>query len=155
MTLIQKIKSYFKKYEFYSWKEFSWDDYNLKFRDLTDEMLLDIGSYIKHNLPESSQIGNDRHRLHEQKGIECKSLDELLPLIREIIAADFNQTSRESVENNWEFQYFLSQHKICKNTICISNGLRAKDGINGNCIYPLASVRKHKNSYFCWNHLGT
>ncbi|HEX8269045.1 MAG TPA: hypothetical protein VF581_04060 [Flavobacterium sp.] len=154
MNLIRKIKSYFVKHEWHSWKDFHWDNYDLKFKSLDEETLLDIGNYIKHNLKESQQIGNNRHRLRENSGIECKSLNELLPLLKEIIIADYSETASESLVYNWDFRYFISPHILCENTICISNGLRAKDGSTGNCIYPVASVRKFDDRYFCWNHLA-
>jgi len=154
MNLIQKIKSYFIKNQFYAWKDFQWEKYDLKFTNLNEEILVEIGSFIKNNLNDSEEIGNLRHRLKENRGIECKNLDELLPLIRQIITTDYKQTFHESIQHNWEFQYFVSEHTLCANTICISNGLKSKSGTTGNCIYPLASIRKHNNAYFCWNHLG-
>ncbi len=154
MSLIRKIKSYFIKYEFNTWKDFSTDQYDLKFGKLNDEILLDIGSYIKNNLRESKQVGNKRHRLKEDNAISCRSLDELLPEIRTIINKDYRETAAESVLYNWDFQYFLSEHAMCENTICISNALKANNTPSGNCIYPLASVRKVNDVYYCWNHLG-
>ena len=154
MSLIRKIKSYFIKYEFSSWKDFDRNNYDLKFSMMDDEILLDIGSYIKNNLKESRQIGNKRHRLKDTSAIECRSLDELLPVIRDIIKKDYRETSVESILHKWDFQYFLSEHSQCENTICISNALTATASQNGNCVYPLASVRKYNNSYYCWNHLG-
>lgn len=153
MTLIQKIKSYFIKRRFHLWNDFHWDGHDLKFHSVNNETLLDIGSYIKNNLEESTEIGNKRHRLIEAKGIKCATLNELLPLLREIITADFKQTSIESMFHDWEFEYFVGRHALCENTICISNGLRDRDGQGGHCVYPLATVRKHDNHYFCWNHV--
>ncbi|HEY0092232.1 MAG TPA: hypothetical protein VGB43_07080 [Flavobacterium sp.] len=153
MNLIQKIKSYFIKYDFCTWQDFHWDKYELKFDSLNEEILLDIGSFIKHNLNSSDQIGNERHRLKEDKSIQCASLDQLLPLIKDIITKDYKVTFNESIRYNWDFRYFVSEHLQCENTICISNGLKSKSGSTGNCIYPLATIRKHNNTYFCWNHL--
>ena len=152
MKLNQKIKSYFIKYQFNSWKNFHWDDYDLKFRLLDEEILVDIGSYIRNNLSASETIGNQRHRLKEHLGIKCSSLDDLMPLIRDIIIVDYSETSIESIQHNWDFQYFVSKHSLCVDTICISNGLMSRQD-SGRCIYPLASVRKHDDSYFCWDHL--
>ncbi len=155
MSLIRKIKSYFiSRNEFNSWKDFTTDDYDLKFRKLDEEILLDIGSYIKNNLRESKQVGNKRHRLKETSAISCDSLDELLPQIKHILAKDFRETSTESVLYNWDFEYFLSEHSMCENTICISNALKANNTPSGRCVYPLASVRKVNNVYYCWDHLG-
>lgn len=153
MNLIQKIKSYFIKYDFCTRENFNWDRYDLKFSMLNEEILLDIGSFIKHNLGSSDQIGNERHRLKEDRSIQCKSLDQLLPLLKDIINSDYKETYDESIRYNWEFRYFVSEHLQCENTICISNGLKSKNGTSGNCIYPLATIRKYDNSYFCWNHL--
>ncbi|RZJ34431.1 MAG: hypothetical protein EOO51_09490 [Flavobacterium sp.] len=152
MHLIKKIKSYFLKYEFSSWKDFQWDNYEISFREINDDVLLEIGIFLKKNLNESAQLSNKRHRLKEESALECSTLDELLPLLQEIIASDFSETYRESLQYNWEFKYFVSEHANCKNTICISNGLRSTAKM-GNCIYPLASIRKHQGNYYCWNHL--
>jgi hypothetical protein len=154
MNLIQKIKSYFLNYEFYSWKDFSWDDYELNFISVNDETLVDIGHYLIHNLDESSRIGNRRYRLSEDAASEFRSLDELLQHIREIIARDYRETSVESRNHDWDFRYFVNHHPLCGNTICISNGLRSRSGNTGNCIYALISIRKYNNRYYCWNHLG-
>ncbi|HEX9980988.1 MAG TPA: hypothetical protein VGB50_10545 [Flavobacterium sp.] len=155
MNLIQKIKSYFVKNEFGSWRNFNSDGYDLKFKSIDDETLLDIGSYIKKNLEESEQIGNKRHRLKENFSIECPSLDELLPLLKEIIRNDYQETFVESLAYNWDFRYFVGEHSMCRNTICISNVLSGANGNSGNCIYPLASIRKYNNKYYCWNHLSS
>jgi len=153
MNLIQKIKSYFIKYDFCARQDFHWDAYEVKFRTLNEEVLLDIGNFIKKNLNASDQIGNERHRLKEDRSIECSSLDQLLPLIKEIINTDYDITLNESIQHNWDFRYFVSEHLLCENTICISNGLKSRNGTPGNCIYPLATIRKYNNTYFCWNHL--
>jgi len=154
MKLIRKIKSYFIKHELHAWRDFCADKFDLKFRKLDEEVLLEIGHYIKSNLRESKQVGNKRHRLKEEAAIACPSLDQLLPVIRNIINTDYRETSAESVLYNWDFQYFLQEHKQCENTICISNALRANNTPSGNCIYPLATIRKVNNVYYCWNHLG-
>lgn len=154
MNLIQKIKSYFIKYEFYSWKDFNRDEFDLRFTLLNDEMLLDIGSYFKNNLAESKQIGNKRHRLKDELANCCASLDELLPLIKNIVDADYKETLAESIEYKWDFEYFVGAHKRCENTICISNSLTSLTGPNGTCVYPLATIRKYNGNYYCWNHLN-
>lgn len=152
MNLIQKIKSYFIKYEFYSWKDFNRDDFDLKFTALDEEMLVDIGSYLRNNLAESKQIGNKRHRLNDELAVRCDSLDELLPLIKDIIHFDYNETLLESIEHKWDFQYFVGAHKRVENTLRISNSLTSLNGPNGTCVYPLATIRKYNGSYYCWNH---
>ena len=153
MHLIQKIKSYFLRYEFSSWKDFRWDDYEISFCEVNDDLLLEIGSYLKNNLQETAQLSNKRHRLREESATKCDTLDELLPLLQEIVAADFAETILESREYNWEFRYFVNEHAKCKNTICISNGLHSTQKM-GNCIYPIASIRRYKGKYYCWNHLA-
>ena len=153
MNRIQKIKSYFIKHEFYSWKGFDWNNFDLKFKVLDDEMLLDIGNYVKSNLGESSQIANNRHRLKENLAVSCESLDELLPFIEKIVTMDYEHTLPESIEHHWDFQYFINEHQLCENTLCISNVLKANNGSDGNCVYPLISIRKYNNIYYCWNHL--
>ncbi|HEX8561902.1 MAG TPA: hypothetical protein VF676_02875 [Flavobacterium sp.] len=152
MTLIQKIKTYFIRNEFCSWKNFHWDDYEFTFQILTEESLLDIGLYVKENLEPSKQIGNKRHRLLENKSVKCESLDELLPVLRDIIRNDYSETVVESVKYKWDFRYFVARHERCENTIRICNGLRTTEGSQGNCIYPLATIRKYNGNYYCWNH---
>ena len=152
MTLIQKIKTYFIRNEFVSWKHFDLDTYDLKFGKLDTEILLDIGIYIKRNLENAKQIGNKKHRLDESSSTKYESLDGLLPVIEKILHSDFMETSAESIQYKWEFQYFVSPHERCENTIRICNSLRTTEGANGNCIYPLATIRKFNDHYYCWNH---
>ena len=152
MTLIQKIKTFFIKNDFGSWKDFRWDQFDFQFQKLNDETLLDIGNHVKFNLKPSRQIGNKRHRLPETAAIKCTNLDALLPLIKQVITEDYRETLAESLTYNWEFNYFLCEHPRCENTIRICNGLRSKDETPGNCIYPLITIRKFNGHYYCWNH---
>ena len=153
MDRIQKIKAYFTKYDFYTWKDFDWNDYDLRSKTVNDSFLLDIGLYVRDNLKEVEEIGNKRHRLKEEDTICCNSLDDLIPLLRVIIQQDYKQTAADSIKYNWDFQYFVSEHSKCENTICVFNGLREKEKPSGNCVYPIASIRKYRNKYYCWNHL--
>ncbi len=152
MTLIQKIKTFFVKNDFGSWKNFRCDRYEIVFRKLDNEVLLDIGNYIKKNLKPSRQIGNKRHRLPEHASTRCGDLDSLLPIIREVIINDYYETLVESQTYNWDFTYFVAEHERCENTIRICNMLRSKDEKPGNCIYPLITIRKINGQYYCWNH---
>ncbi|HMI06255.1 MAG TPA: hypothetical protein VK528_01815 [Flavobacterium sp.] len=154
MNLIHKIKSYFIRHDFHLWKDFDYDGYELKFIELDEETLLEIGHFIKKNLNESAKAYDDRFRLKESTVTICESLDELLPLIREAIRADFKETTIQSLEHNWQFQYFVNDHNSSKNTICVSNGLTSIDGSAKNCIYTVASIRKYKNKYYYWNSLN-
>ena len=151
MTLIRKLKTYFINNDFYSWRHFQSNQYELKFDRLTDEILLDMGVYIKSTLESSDEIGNVRHRLHEKTGRKCADLDQLLPFLQKIIDGDYQETCAESQAYNWEFTYFVARHERCENTIQIRNGLRTRDS-KGNCIYQLATVRKFDGNYYCWNH---
>ena len=153
MDRIQKIKAYFTKYDFYTWKDFDWNNYDLRSKTPNESFLLDIGLYVRDNLTSSEAIGNKRHRLKAEVAIACNSLDDLIPLIDEIIRQDYKQTSVDSVKHNWDFQYFVTEHNKCENTICIFNGLREKEKPSRNCVYPIISIRKHQNKYYCWNHL--
>jgi hypothetical protein len=150
MHLIKKIKSYFTKYEWHSWKDYDSDYYPIKFCEMSDETILDIVSYINRSLQESPVVGNSRHRLKEEKAIRCKNLDHLMLLIRSIIETDFAETKAESLLYSWDFKYVVGEHQACRDTICISNVLTSK---SGNCIYALASIRKSEVAYFLWNHL--
>ncbi|MBF0694215.1 MAG: hypothetical protein IR153_04060 [Flavobacterium sp.] len=151
MHLIKKIKSYFKKYEWHSWKDFDSSEYDIKFTKLDSEITLDIVKFIQQNLTESDEIGNKRRRLHQDKSIKCDSLDEVMSIVTRIIEADHIETSAESKLYNWQFQYVVGEHQSCSQTICISNVLTSK---TGNCIYAIASIRKHHSGIYLWNHLG-
>lgn len=150
MTLIHKIKSYFVKHEFHLWKDFSYGKYALRFGEPSEDILLEIGSFIKDNLVESAQAYDEKFRLKEKTAIMCDSLDELLPLIRKAITADYPETLAQSREYNWQFQYFLNNHHSSKDTICVSNGLTSNEQLSKNCIYTLASIRKFEGKYYCW-----
>ena len=150
MHLIKKIKSYFTKYDWHSWKDYDSDKYPVKFREMSDETILDIVSYINRSLQEAPEVGNSRHRLKEDKAISCKNIDQLMLLIRSIIETDFAETVAESQLYSWDFQYVVGEHQACPDTICISNVLTSK---SGNCIYALASIRKSDVLFHLWNHL--
>lgn len=152
MKLIQKIKTFFIKNDFGSWKNFRWDRYEIVFNQVNDDILLDIGSYIRANLNQSRQIGNKRHRLAENASTRCADLDSLLPIVSDIIKNDYAETVVESQTYNWDFSYFVAKHERCENTIRICNVLRSKDENPGNCIYPLITIRKFNGHYYCWNH---
>ena len=153
MNRIQKIKAYFTKYDIYTWKEFDWNDYDLKSKTPDNAFLLDVGIYIRNTLTASEEIGNKRHRLKESAAISCNSLDDLIPFLKEIVLKDYRQTIVESNIHNWDFHYFVSEHQKCANTICLFNALKERNKFARNCVYPIASVRKYQNNYFCWTHL--
>ncbi len=153
MNRIQKMKAYFSKYDFYAWKDLDLTDSDLK-SDLPDDVfLLDVGIFIKNTLTSANEIGNKRHRLKEEHAIACASLDELIPFLTDILKQDYTQTAIDSVDNNWDFQYFVRKHRKCENTICLYILLKEIGKMHANCIYPIVSVRKYLDTYYCWNHL--
>src|SRR5690606_39270393 len=110
------------------------------------------GNYIKKTLKPSRQIGNKRNRLPEQSGIKCNDLDSLLPIIRDAVKKDYNETVIESHAYNWNFSYFVAEHERCENTIRICNVLRSREETPCNCMYPLITIRKFNGNYYCWKH---
>lgn len=151
MHLIKKIKSYFKKHEWHSWRDFDSSQYNLKFTKLNQDATLDLVNYISANLANSKEIGNKKRRLPQEKAIKCESTNDLISMLTQIIEADYTETLAESKMHNWQFQYVVGRHRSCVDTICISNVLTSK---SGNCIYAVASIRKHNSTLYLWNHLG-
>ena len=47
MKIFEKIAEFFRKKEFYSFDDFQIENYEIRFKELNDQILLDIGNYIK------------------------------------------------------------------------------------------------------------
>lgn len=152
MKLIQKIKTFFIKNDFHSWKDFDLDKYEIKFEQISDEILIDMAVFITNNLTDAKQIGITKHRLNESAAQQFGSINALLTLVRQQVQADCRETTIESLTYNWNFQYFMGFHERCENTIRICNVLRSNDGTPGTCVYPIITIRKFEGNYYCWNH---
>ncbi len=152
MRLIQKIKSYYIRHEFYLWQDFNPSRGGLSFIEADDEVLMDIGRFIKQEIIPAKEAACDRHRLLLGTALTMDSIDEVLLLIRSIINADLEETKIESGLYNWDFYYQCDLHPKCDNTITISTVLKSNDK-KGYCVYNVASVRLSNEVYYCWSHL--
>jgi|GEM_PF-6559373 len=154
MKIFEKIAEFFRKKEFYSLDDFQIENYEIRFKELNDQILLNIGNYIKKNIQESKSIEDSKDKLFKRHAKCCNSLDELLPLIKSAVEQDYKDTVVESLENNWDFQYYLNEYFLNDKTICIHNVLSSSiDEKIGSCIYPILSIKKFNGEYYFWLHL--
>ncbi|NMH27114.1 hypothetical protein [Flavobacterium silvaticum] len=152
MKLPQKIKSYFARYGFHSWKEMDWNEKQSAFTYPEEENLLEIGSLLR-QLDNAETPDNPKLRMNRKSARIFDSLDDLIPWLRAVILEDLKETSLESDEHGWDFRYFTQKHNSCQDTICICNGLNSKIETGQNCIYAMASIRKFEGKYYGWSNV--
>lgn len=56
MKLFEKIAEFFRKNESYSLYDFQIEDYEIRFKELNDQILLDIGNYIKKKISRNLKV---------------------------------------------------------------------------------------------------
>lgn len=150
--LIDKIKSCFARRALYCWQDLNRKSFLTSIAAPTTEALLDIGMLLKNTLPETNELGNSRYRMHPEKAILCRDLNELIPALKQILQLDFEESSLDAMVHNWEFLYALHPHSSCSRTFCISNLLRQRSGKKRQCLYRVVSVQKHNGCFYLWNH---
>ena len=154
MKIFEKILEFFRKKEFYSIDDFQIENYEIRFKELNEQILFDIKNYVKKNIQESKSIEDSKNKLFKGHAKLCNSLDELLSLIKNAVEQDYRETVIENIKNNWDFQYYLSEHLLNNKTICLHNSLSSSiDNKLGRCIYAIFSIRKFKGNYYFWLHL--
>ena len=146
MNIIEKIKEFFRKKEYIEIKDFDLKKFDVRFKEIDEEKLIDISSYIKSHLKNSNNL-KVREALNVNESQEFKKFNNLILKIDQIIKDDFKETFTQSEKMNWEFYYFLENKN---GNIFINNSLTKRDQTIGNVIYSLAIIRKFNNSYFLW-----
>jgi hypothetical protein len=146
MNIIEKIKEFFRKKEYIEIKDFDLKKFDVRFKEIDEEKLIDISSYIRKHLNNSNNLKVEES-LNENESQEFKKFDNLILKIDQIIKDDFKDTFTQSEKMNWEFCYFLENKN---GNIFINNSLTKGDQTIGNVIYSLAIIRKFNNSYFLW-----
>ncbi|TQI71154.1 hypothetical protein JM79_2080 [Gramella sp. Hel_I_59] len=147
MNIIEKIKEFFRKKEYIEIQDFDLKKYDVRFKEIDEEKLIDISSYIKKHLKNSNNLKVDE-TLNENESQEFKKFDNLISKIDQILRDDFNETFSQSEKMSWEFCYFIENKN---GYIFINNSLTKTDQTIGNVIYSLAIIRKFNNSYFLWD----
>jgi len=148
MKLQHKIKSYFKAHDFHLWKDLRFDN-GLNFVHPTDEILIEIASCLNHMKP-CATLEDKRFRMKENSAIVFDSIDKLTPWLLKVLKADFDETSRESIDYGWEFRYEFKPHKTSTDSFCLSTALTSVRKRNSHCVYTLVSIRKFSGRYYCW-----
>src|SRR5690606_24120284 len=150
MNLFKKIRDHFSK-DWIETPDFSWNNYEIQFELLEDEHLVEIASMCRMKLT-NEEVYNNKNDLKVAESIICKSLDSLMPVVKQIWETDYFDTQKESSEKGWVFRYYADFDKRT-NRISINNVLTAADGSIGNVIYSLIVIKKIKNQYYCWDLL--
>lgn len=153
MKIIQRLKEYFSKKEYYSCDGYEFENPSLSFKILDTEKLLDLSKYISHYLEISESIADKKNNLIQKFAIECDNLDELLNHIKDNVDTDYGETLSEAKEANWEFEYFTNTYFLNKQTLCVYNRLSYKNGKGGNMTYPVLSIRRQNDKFYFWSHL--
>jgi len=146
MNIIEKIKEFFRKKEYIEIQDFDLKKYDVRFKEIDEEKLIDISYYIKKHLKNSNNLKVDES-LNENESQEFKKFDNLISKIDQILRDDFSETFSQSEKMSWEFCYFIENKN---GNIFINNLLTKRDQTIGNVIYSLALIRKFNNSYLLW-----
>ncbi len=146
MNIIEKIKEFFRKKEYIEIQDFDLKKYDVRFKEIDEEKLIDISSYLKKHLKNSNNLKVDG-TLNENESQEFKKFDNLISKIDQILRDDFKETFSQSEKMSWEFCYFIENKN---GNIFINNSLTKSDQTIGNVVYSLAIIRKFNNSYFLW-----
>jgi hypothetical protein len=150
LNLFRNIKNLFFRSKFYHDVNFNLNDYEIKFRELTENNLLDIGNYIIKNIKTVTSVEDLKNQLTKEDMVFCETIDNLLITVQKIIHKDYLTLLAESEINDWDFHYFIRTNILNEETISVYTALTKRGNAKGHAIYTLLSIRKWKEHYYCW-----
>ena len=154
MSLIQNIKSFFIKENYYVLEDFNLDDEDVKFQYPDSEAILNIKKGLDVFIKPVNVIKDDKKTgLLVKNAFTFKGIDNTLIKLKEIILEDYADTKKEAEEQGWNFNYFICDTPLVKNAALISVSITYKDSPQSGIVYNAAAVKKSKDDYYVWNML--
>lgn len=154
MRLIEKILDLFRKKKFYVLDFTTLNTLNISFTSLSNLELKKIKSIVEHiNDVELSNLYAEK--LSSEKSKTFNNIEILMNVIKDVISEDYKQTYFDAINNNWDFEYFISDYKpVYKGSLAICNKLSHKfDKSRGDVIYPILIIKKYQKIYYLWDLL--
>ncbi len=150
--MFEKVRRFFTKTSLYALDNYNLHECSISFSELDNEILMDISDFIRNNLVDSEKISDRKCGLKKSSSLKCNNIDSLILELRSIIEHDYSVILRESIENDWNFQYFMNKHFLNDSTIALWNQLSDKNGKIGDIRYNVLTVRKHNDNYYIWDN---
>ena len=152
--MLNKIKKLFGKKEFYQTDYDSLSTYSIEFSQVKEIDLKKMSEIIL-DFNEGNSIENDKVSLSIDTVIKFSEINSLMKEVESIIKEDYRETYFEAKNENWNFNYFLSNPEmIYEETLMVSNRIQDANGNIGDVIYPLLAIRKYNNNFYLWNLLS-
>jgi hypothetical protein len=151
MRLLNSIANFFYNRGFYSVNYDELNNFDINFKEITkfdlDRIKIEVLKLI-----ECKSIQDKKARLIETQSLKYAYVDELMNDISKIISCDYKKTYFEAINNNWNFNYFLTDMShIYKNALLINNRITANN--NSEVIYSILVIKKFNGFYYLWNLL--
>lgn len=154
VNIIKQIFEFFRKKEFSEVDFNVLDTYSINFKEVSDEILHKIKSVII-NFREANILNCHDSDLLKSNAFEFSNIDDLLLKVRDVISEDYRETYFEANQENWIFNYFLSDGgNLKKDALLINNTLSYPEHFNlGTVTYSVLAIKKYKGKYYFWNLL--
>ena len=120
------------------------------FKSPTTESMDYVANIVFNSFAEAKSVEYEQFNLYLKNATVIDNEEKFKKVLFDIINDDYETNLVESIEQGWEFVYFVNQLDIKDDVLCITVQLSYPEPTDVGSSYYSMYILKHKNLFYVW-----